>query len=119
MVTNEGCSGLTSVPPHAFKNVNMRNTRQNLKLSRDTCIFPGLLPVVRTFDANTYFSKLQITIKKPSESIDRLLNIVACNTASWHRKTQPTDKANALLIYPATSFTCSDDGTRSERSVAN
>jgi hypothetical protein len=62
MVTIEGCSGLPSVPPHAFKNVNMRNTRQNLKLSRDTRIPPGLLPIVRAFEANTYFGRLQISI---------------------------------------------------------
>jgi hypothetical protein len=48
-VTNGGCSGLTSVPPHAFKNVNMRNTRQNLKLSRDICIPPWITARSQSF----------------------------------------------------------------------
>jgi hypothetical protein len=37
------------------------------------------------------------------ESNDRLLNIGACNTASAPLKINPTDEANAPLIYTATS----------------
>jgi hypothetical protein len=43
-------------------------------------------------------------------SNDRLSNIGACNTASWPPNINPTDEANAPLIYAAIGAKCSDDG---------
>ncbi|WP_397586302.1 hypothetical protein, partial [Sphingorhabdus sp.] len=43
---------------------------------------------------------------------DRPSNIGACNTASWPLNINPTDEANAPLIYAAISAKCSDDGHR-------
>jgi hypothetical protein len=34
----------------------------------------------------------------------------ACNTASWPPNINPTDEANAPLIYATISAKCSDDG---------
>ena len=41
---------------------------------------------------------------------DRPSNIGACNTASWPPNINPTDEANAPLIYATISAKCSDDG---------
>ncbi|MCF8472895.1 MAG: hypothetical protein K9G27_08910, partial [Sphingomonadaceae bacterium] len=46
---------------------------------------------------------------------DRPSNIGACNTASWPLNINPTDEANAPLIYAAISAKCSDDGHRLHR----
>jgi hypothetical protein len=43
-------------------------------------------------------------------SNERLSNIGACNTASSPPNINPTDEANAPLIYAAISAKCSDDG---------
>ena len=43
-------------------------------------------------------------------SNDRLSNIGACNTASSPPNINPSDEANAPLIYAAISAKCSDDG---------
>jgi hypothetical protein len=43
---------------------------------------------------------------------DRPSNIGACNTASSPLNINPTDEANAPLIYAAISAKCSDDGQR-------
>ncbi|WP_373474270.1 hypothetical protein, partial [Sphingorhabdus lacus] len=46
-------------------------------------------------------------------SNDRPSNIGACNTANSPPNINPTDEANAPLIYAAISAKCSDDGHQS------
>jgi len=53
------------------------------------------------------------SLNSETGSNERLSNIGACNTASSPPNINPTDEANAPLIYAAISAKCSDDGQSS------
>ena len=59
--------------------------------------------------AHAYFGRGKPSSNNAKGQNDRPSNIGACNTASWPPNINPTDEANAPLIYAAISAKRSDD----------